>query len=164
MLRRTVLQQTTGNLFLFTYSTGFGTVDYVCLLGNISRLPSRMAWMHWCTTSTSLPWGKTKALTTSWIDVSSSCRDFPLMFSFSMSLHVVYSFYLCLQTIFHMGITLDWEKRAVFGSLALCGLGHNRCLLLSAPNKGAFINCWWPTCCLSWWLLFYTTSSHWVTP
>lgn len=57
-----------------------------------------------------------------------------------------------------MGISLGSVKKTVFGSPPLCRLGHNRCLLLSVPDKRAFINGWWPTWCLSWWFPFFPSA------
>lgn len=124
----------------------------------------RMAWMHWCTILTFLPWGKTRALTTFWIDVStprckpppSPCPPLTSIPSVSLTLTIC-----ALQSPeLHTGINPGPEKKAVFRSPPLCRLGHNRCLLLSVPNKGAFINGWWPTWCLSGWLLFALTPGN----
>lgn len=70
------------------------------------------------------------------------------MFKLPWALHVFHWTHLCLPGPIHMSIGSGSEKKTVFGSLPLCSVGHNRCLLLSVPNKGAFINGWWPTWCL----------------
>lgn len=70
------------------------------------------------------------------------------MFKLLWALHVFHWAHLCLPALIHMSISSGSEKKTVFGSLPLCSIGHNRCLLLSVPNKGAFINGWWPTWCL----------------
>lgn len=69
------------------------------------------------------------------------------MLELPWALRVFHWAHLCLPALSHINIGPGSEK-TVFGSPPLCSVGHNRCLLLSVPNKGAFINGWWPTWCL----------------
>lgn len=69
------------------------------------------------------------------------------MFKLPWVRHVFHCAHLCLPGLIRISIDSGSEK-TVFGSLPLCSVGHNRCLLLSVLNKGAFINGWWPTWCL----------------
>lgn len=70
------------------------------------------------------------------------------MFKLPWALHVFHWAHLWLPGLIHTSIGSGSGIEEVFGSMPLCSIGHNRCLLLSVPNKGAFINGWWPTWCL----------------
>lgn len=105
-----------------------------------------MAWMHWCMILTFQLWGKTRASTTFWIDVSSSHRTCPL----TVSVTLLCCYLPCGPCVFRP------SYMPVFGSLNLSRLEHNRCLLLSVPNKEAFINGQWPTWSISWCFPFHS--------
>lgn len=104
-----------------------------------------MAWTHWCMIWTSQPWGKTRASTTFWIDVSSS--------------HPLMVLWWCLPLgpcVFRP--TYIYAGFWVTASVQTIGV----CWWVS-PNKEAFINGWWPTWCLSPWLLFHSLA-RWGNP